>query len=445
MGVGLFGDVMSKVEMTATVNYQFLMDCHVDPVIDTIVLEGSTRSTKTFSIMQYLVLEWAIKKEGSVVRVFRYDSTTHNATTIATFKDVMNQLCLWQYGSWNGQEKIFRFDNGSIIAFSATSDKQKLHGLEQDVAYYNEAMEIHEDSHAQIAYRTKILTIMDFNPSFNQHWIFSQLVDADRPNVAYKHSTYKDNPFLYPKQIDEIEKYEPTPENKKRGTADAYKWAVYGLGQRGKVEGAIFKLFEVTDFFPEPEMCQRHGYGLDFGFTMDPTGLIECALYQDKLYLREVCYETGLITTPNISRPNEPSIQAVLEDNEISKDSKIYADCANPQQIADLNFSGYNVVACTKGKDSIINGIDLIRQTKMMIYRASHNLRVELERYRWKQDRSGNWKREPVDEYNHLIDGIRYWANGELYIAKLEKGGGFKPKQAITSSRAPRTAGRQFR
>jgi len=443
MGVGLLGDVMAKIEVEVTINYKFLMDCHHNHLINTVVLEGSTRSTKTYSIEQYLIIEWCIKKAGSVVRCFRYDSTTHNATTIADFKEVMRTLGLWGQGSWNGQEKIFRFHNGSIFAFSATSDKQKLHGLKQDVAWYNEAMEIHEDSHSQISYRTTQLTIMDFNPSFNQHWIFSQLVDADRPNVAYQHSTYKDNPFLTPKQIDEIEKYEPTPENKKRGTADNYKWAVYGLGKRGQVEGAIFKLFEVTEFFPEPHMCQRHGYGLDFGFTMDPTGLIECALYQDKLYLKELCYETGLITTPNISRPNEPSIQGVFEELNISKDSKIYADCANPQQIADLNFSGYNVIACTKGKDSIINGIDLMRQTKMMIYRGSHNLRVEMERYRWKQDRSGVWKREPVDEFNHLIDGARYWSNGELNIAKLERVGGLKPKQAISSSRAPR--GRRFR
>ncbi len=436
---------MSEVAITVTTNYEFLMECHNNEAIDTVVLEGSTRSTKTYSIIQYLIIEWCMQREGSTVRCFRYDSTTHNATTIADFKEVMATLGFWGMGSWNGQEKIFRFDNGSIFAFSATSDKQKLHGLKQDVAWYNESMEIPEESHSQISYRTRLLNIMDFNPSFSQHWIFSQLVDADRPNVAYKHSTYQDNPFLTPKQIDEIEKYEPTPENKKRGTADQYKWDVYGLGKRGQVEGAIFKLHGVTDFFPDPEHCQRYGIGLDFGFSLDPTGIVECALFQDQLYLRELCYETGLITTPNLSRPNEPSIEGALNDLNISKDTKIYADCAMPQQIADLQYSGFNVIACTKGKDSIINGLNLMRERKIFIHKASHNLRVEFERYKWKQDTRGVWKNEPIDDYNHLIDGARYWCMAELQMAKYAKKGGTTPRMAIsTTSRPPKSRTRKY-
>lgn len=413
------------------------MECHKKPEINTIVMEGSTRSTKTYSIVQYLILEWCIKKAGSIVRCFRFDSTTHNATTITDFKEIMNSFGLWGQGSWNGQEKIFRFNNGSIFAFSATSDKQKLHGLKQDVAWYNEAVEIPEESHSQISYRTKHLTLMDFNPSFSQHWIFSQLVDADLEHVAYKHSTYKDNPFLTPKQIDEIEKYKPTDENKRRGTANEYMWSVYGCGERGHVEGAVFKLYEVSDFFPDPELCQRHGYGLDFGFSQDPVGLIECAIFQDNLYLRELCYEKGLITTPNVSRPNEPSIEGVMKELGIDKNSKIYADCANPQQIADLCYSGFNVIACTKGKDSIVNGINLMRERKIFLHKASHNLRVEFERYRWARNTLGVWLTKPVDEYNHLIDGARYWCMAELQMEKYAKGGSNRPQMAITKTTHP--------
>lgn len=441
---------MAKIKMTATVNYKFLMDCQNDPVIDTVVLEGSTRSSKTYSIIQYLIIEWCIKKEGSAVRCFRYDSTTHNTTTIADFKEIMRDLGLWESGSWNGQEKIFRFLNGSVFAFSATSDKQKLHGLKQDVAYYNEVMEIPEESHTQISYRTTELTIMDFNPSFSRHWVFQQLIDTDLPNVAYKHSTYKDNPFLTPKQIDEIEKYEPTPENKKRGTADDYKWSVWGLGKRGKIEGAVFKLYEVVDFFPDPEHCQRYGIGMDFGYTTDPTGIVECALFQDGLYLRELCYETGLLTTPNHTRPDEPSIEGRLNDLGIGKDVKIYADCAEAKSIADLNLSGFNVVPSDKSKGtskfgSIIDGINIMKKYKIYIHKASHNLLVEFENYKWAKNTLGVDLGKPIDEYNHLIDGARYWARTELQMHEYAKKGHGRSYLGKVSGRQPRSRGRQFR
>jgi phage terminase large subunit len=428
---------MGKVDVHGTVNLEFLLECHDNPVIDTVIFEGSTRSTKTYSIIQYLIIKWCVEQPGSVVRVFRYDSTTHNSTTIADFKEIMRTLDLWDEGSWNGQEKVFRWSNGSIFAFSATSDPQKLHGLKQHVAFFNEAMEIQEDAYTQTSYRTTHLTIFDFNPSYNKHWLFEQFIDVVLPNVAYKHSTYKDNPFLTPKQIGEIEKYEPTPENKKRGTADAYKWSVWGLGERGRVEGAIFKLFDVVDFFPDPRNCQRYGLGLDFGFSLDPTAIVECALFQDGLYLRELCYETGLITTENTTRPGEPSIEGVLNELSIDKEVKIYADCACPQQIQDLRFSGFNVVPCVKGPGSVLQGLDLMRQRKIYIHKASHNLRMEMEHYTWKRGiRDGEWKRDPIDKWNHLIDGARYWSMAELQMQKFQQpSGGRAPRSNTILSR----------
>ena len=447
MGVGLFGDVMAKIEVTN--NYKFLLDCHKDPEKDFIVLEGSTRSSKTYSIIQYLIIEWCLGKEGSVVRCFRYDSTDHNDTTIADFKEIMHSLDIWETaGSWNGTSKVYSWKNGSIFAFSATSDVGKLHGKKQDVAYLNEVMQIQEDAYTQISYRTNILTICDFNPSFSRHWIFSQFIDSDLPFVAYKHSTYRDNPFLTPKQIGEIEKYKPSPENRRRGTEDAYKWAVWGEGKRGKIEGAVFKLYEVTDFFPNPRHCQRYGLGLDFGYTTDPTGIIECALFQDGLYLRELCYETGLLTTPNHTRPDEPSIEGRLKELGIGNDVKIYADCAEAKSIADLNLSGFNVIPSDKSKGnskfgSIIDGINVMKKYKIYLYKGSHNLQVEFEQYKWATNTLGVDLGKPIDNYNHLIDGARYFCRTELQSYEYAKSNSSNSRQAISSSRAPR--GRRFR
>lgn len=428
---------MAEVEIEVTSNFEFLDN--LPDGKDTAVLEGSTRSTKTYSIEQFCIIRWCIEKPGVTVRCFRHDSTTHNKTTIKDFKEIMMIMDLWDEGSWNGTEKEFKFNNGSLFAFAATSDQQKLHGLKQDVAWLNEVMEIDSDAYAQIAFRTTQLTIMDFNPSFNHHWVFSEIIPAD--NCAYKHSTYKDNPFLTEKQVAEIEKYEPTEFNIRRGTADAWKWDVYGLGKRGKIEGAVFNLFEVTDYFPDKTMCQRWGMGMDFGFSLDPTTLIECALWQDALYIREWIYETGLITTQNVTRPGEPSIEGHLKELQISKDVKIYADCAAPQQIADLQISGFNVIPCVKGAGSILQGIDLMKQRKIFIHRKSSNLQLEFEHYRWKKRASdGDFKREPEDKWNHAIDAVRYWSMAELQQDKwVNAHGGKKIKvKSRIRSRATR-------
>ena len=402
----------------ATTNYRFLDE--LKESTNVAVLEGSTRSSKTISIFQYLI-QWCLEDPGVVVRCFRHDGTTHEKTTIPDFKWVMGeeQFDVWDEGKFNKVDKTFTFHNGSVFAFSSTSDKQKLHGCKQDIAWLNEAMEVHEDAWAQIAFRTTELTIMDYNPSFNHHWIFNSILT--RPDVEYKHSTFRDNPFLSKTQIREIEKYNPhVPENVKNGTADAYLWDVYGLGKRGQVEGAVFDLFEVTDFFPEKMYCQRHGFGMDFGFSQDPSTLIECALFQDNLYVREIIYEHGLLITPNISRPELPSIEGSMKAEGVDKNVKIYADCAAPGAITDLQASHYNVIPCVKGPGSILNGISLMKSRKIFVLRSSQNIQLELEHYKWKQKQDGTWLREPIDKHNHAIDAIRYWAMAELQQARAE-------------------------
>lgn len=439
---------MANIDVVVTENFEFLEKLPPDKFIA--ILEGSTRSTKTYSIEQWLIIQKCLKEPGTIVRCFRFDSVTHNKTTIKDFKEIMMIIGAWEDGSWNGTDKEFKFDNGSLFAFEGTSNEQKLHGCKQDIAWLNEVMEIPADAYAQIAFRTSKLIIMDFNPSFNHHWVFSEIMHPDNKDWAYQHSTYKMNEFLSPQQIAAIEKYEPTPENKKRGTADPWKWDVYGLGKRGKIEGAIFNFFAVTDFFPKRSVCQRWGMGLDFGFSLDPTALVECALFQDCLYLREWLYEPGLITTPNAARPNEPSIESHLRELGIDEDVNIYADCAAAESIADLQLSGFNIIKCNKSsagtkEGSILHGIDLLKQRKIFLYRGSQNLQLEFEHYRWKKGVSGEFTRKPIDKDNHLCDAARYWAMAELQQQKYQTAQKQKNIKVTTtrSLRGQRSRGRR--
>jgi len=417
-------------ELNVTVNFDFLQSLPEDA--DIAVMEGSTRSSKTVSICQFLIL-YLNNNPGKVVRCFRADSITHNKTTINDLKLAMRiqgealgvdsdgSSNYWmKAGKWNKIEKTYTFLNGSSFCFEGTRDPQKLQGCRQDIAWLNEVMEINEDAYAQIAYRTTELTIMDYNPSLSHHWVFNQILTQEK-GVYFFRSTYQDNPFLSDKQVREIEKYNPDdPINIKQGTADQFKWDVYGLGKRGRVQGAIFKLWQTTNEWPERMYCQKHGYGLDFGYSNDPTAVVECALFQGNLYLRELLYEQELLITKNISDPSRACIESRLEELGISKDAKIVADCANPSAISDLQTSGFNVHPCTKGPDSIMAGIDLMKGRRIYIHKNSMNLQMEFEQYKFKQKMDGSWINEPIDDFNHLIDGARYWAMDELELARAE-------------------------
>lgn len=419
-------------EVIGTKNLKFLLD--LPEGIRHVIMEGSTRSGKTVGAFQFLDLE-CIEVPNKTIRVFRNDGATHKDTTVPTFEFTMgpNMFNLWDLaGLYNKSNRIYKFKNGSQISFDSANEPQKLQGKESDIAFLNEAMEITYEAYTQIAYRCKDLILIDFNPSLNQHWVFSKILakckypaevgqswyDLDA-GVAYIHSTYKDNPCLTEAQVNSIESFNPNnPENVRNGTADEWQWSVYGEGQRGKVEGTIYKTYQVTEEWPERYLCQKWGYGLDFGFSADPMALAECRLYNNKLYVKEECYETDLLVTKNISKPQLKSLQHILEQKEVSKSAEIVADCARPDSIKDLEVTGYNVIPCEKGKDSILAGINILRGFQIMVHVDSNNLLMELEQYRWKRKQDGSWLQEPEDKNNHLLDGIRYWAQRNLFSAK---------------------------
>ena len=378
-----------------------------------VCLEGSTRSTKTWSILQYLT-DRAMREK---VRVFagRHDGTTCDTTIISDWHEVLATHWpeLWDSLEWNKQRKRAVFpDTGSIWEFGGTSDHQKLHGRKQDILWLNEVMEIDYEAWKQLNQRTGLLVIMDWNPSLTQHWVFDRIMKGDQ--YTYHHSTYEDNAFLEDRVIAAIEAYEPTPANIAAGTADEWHWRVYGLGKRAGKQGRVFKLWETTDHWPAKNLCQRWGYGMDFGYSQDPSTLIECALYRDELYLRQRMYEKELIPGINISQPKEPSIQGRLGELEILDTAPIVADSAEPASIQTLRLGGYNMMASRKGKGSVVEGINLMKQFRVKVHIASQDLQRELENYTWGRKQDGTWLSEPIDDWNHGIDAARYWAMANL-------------------------------
>ena len=414
------------MEIDVTKNFDFLQenwDSH-----DIFVMEGSTRSGKTIAIVQWLVLQ-AINNPGITIRGYRHDSTTHDKGAVHDMDFVLGpgMMDLGNHYKKNATLKTYTFFNDSTISFSATSDVQKLHGPGADITWLNEVMEISHAAYKQIAFRTRGKIIMDFNPSYNRHWVFDSITSRSE-GVAKNRSTYKDNKFLSKQQIFEIESTDPSnPDNVRARTADAWYWSVYGLGKRGVIKGAVFDNWEVHDpeihgEWPTRSVSERHGFGLDFGFQVSRSAITENMVHNRALYVRERLYKVNYLTLKNITQPGLPSIQGHLEEMEeaktLLKNDLIVADSAAPQDISSLMNYGYNIIPVSKSKgndkSSKLNGINIMKKFKIIIHPDSQNLQLEFEHYKWREqnykDGETQLLPEPIKKDDDLIDTVRYWS-----------------------------------
>lgn len=376
-----------------------------------IALHGSSSSGKTYSALQWLVVELQ-KNPGKVLRCFRYDRATCRDSCIADLENILtDQFKIWDPAKWSKSEYIYTLPGGSKIIFTGAQDPAKLKGPRQDYALINEAMEVCKESYDQITARTRVFTIIDFNPALLESWCYN--VEKD-PDWAYYRSTFRENCGLPEASRKKILSWEPTAKNKANGTADSYMWDVYGNGKIGVREGAIYKNWVETDMWPNRNACERYGFGMDFGFT-DPTSLIECALFQGELYLREWINEKDLCIQEH---PNDPTLKTVegrMIELGVPKDVRIYCDNARPEAIAALRASGYQALPCRKGKGSVLDGINRVKSYPIRIYGSSQNLKICFAQYSWKKQTVHNTFTDvPEHHFSHAPDAVRYWAEGEL-------------------------------
>ena len=376
-----------------------------------LALEGSTRSTKTVSGIQFFIQLCLIFKID--VNIFRKKATWLKKTIIKDFLEFRDKdFKMFNLGnSWNKTDRTQYFPTtGATISFIGLDDPQRAHGAKQDYAWFNEANEFTWKDFVQVRNRTARLILLDWNPSMSIHWIFDKVLTAK--NCHYIHSTYKDNKWLEQAIIDDIESSEPTPENIARGTADARHWKVYGLGERCPLQGVIFESVEYIndEDFPALEDCEIIGYGMDFGFT-NPTAIIKCALSKEGLYLHEELYESFLTTLYNYAKPEQRSLQVEMERAGIRNDWEICADPNRPEIITDIQNLGYWINGFNKQlfKDSINYGIQLMNKHTIYITNSSINLKREQENYKWAEDKDGNQLEVPVKKYDHAWDAARYW------------------------------------
>jgi len=296
-----------------------------------------------------------------------------------------------------GLKEVQSFDLfGNRIYFIGADQPSKFHGAGCDYFWINEALDVQQAIFDQLEMRCRQFWWMDYNPKTSDHWVYNLEKRAD---VSFCHTTILDNPHVSKWEKKKIQGYEPTQENIEAGTADDYMWQVYGLGLRASPQGLIFPNVNWIEQFPDD--VDRVWYGLDFGYTVDPTALVKIAVNGNNLYLEEKLY------TPI---DNAALLTDVL--HPIVMDSLIWADSADPLMTKDLQRAGLKCYPVKKFSGSIQHGIDVMKRYRLNIVR-SVNFKREADNYKWREI-NGIPLNEPVDQFNHLWDASRYGAQMEL-------------------------------
>lgn len=348
-------------------------------------VQGGTSAGKTYNIIP-IEIDYAIKNpftESSIVA----ESVPHlKRGALKDFKKIMNQTGRWNPDHWHDTDKKYTFANGSYIEFFGADDGAKLRGARRDRLYMNEANKMSFETYTMLASRTHGQITLDWNPT-NKFWFHDELLgDKD---VDFIILTYKDNEACPERAKEFILK---AKEKAKTSTFWENWFTVYGLGQVGSLEGAVFGNWSYGEF----DESLTSVFGQDYGFSVDPSTLVECAISKEdkKIYIRQHFYKTKL-TTSEIYALNTKYAGKKL----------IVGDSAEPRLISEIRAKGCNLVAVKKPKDSIITGIAMMQDYELIIQEAgSSELTRELRNYVWNDKR----KSKPIDAFNHLIDAIRY-------------------------------------
>lgn len=374
--------------------FEEFWDAFLSKIYNVFVLEGGSRSSKTHSIIQFWIL-WAYTNMGKGdkrVIVARLKSTWLKATVVKDFIDVLKFYGLYDENDYNKSERIYKlFD--TEFWFVGLDDPQRIHGLQSDAFWINEAIEAHKDDYDQLMQRCKGFAVLDYNPSEEEHWIYDALLKRKR--TWYNHSTMLKNPLIPKNAKEQILSYEPTEENYAAGTADKRKWEIYGLGKRAKLEGLVFENYELIDEIPA--RVKRRVRGLDLGYSNDVTAAVDIGIDipNNAIYIDELCYNTKMLTGDIIK---------VLRD----LTSKVWCDNADPRLIDEVYNAGIDIEATEKGPGSIKAGLDKMKGMRICITMRSFNIIKEFKNYTYKQDKNGKFLNEPIDLFNHAIDAIRY-------------------------------------
>ena len=344
------------------------------------IFQGSSRASKTYNILIFFIYK-LLNEENKTLSIVRKTLPALKGSVLRDLKEILIKFDIYNPNDWHSVDGYYKMGS-NLIEWISCDDETKLRGRKRDYLFINEATEVSYDEYIQLMLRTSDLTVMDLNPSLWKSWIYDL---EGEPDVNYNITTYKDNPFLPDTQVQEIEKLRDRDPN---------LWRIFGLGLKGMATKMVFTHQQIYDELPKD--AKLLGYGIDWGYS-DPSTLVAVYKNKDGIYVEEKLYLKN-ITIPDFIYK--------IKDLGLNLNDDFIADSANPQAIEELKRNHINCKPVKK--NSILHGIDLLKRNNFYVNTNSKNLLNELQSYVWKVVKNGNNLDEPVDNNNHIIDGIRY-------------------------------------
>jgi phage terminase large subunit len=345
-----------------------------------VINEGSSRSSKTYSLCQFLFLK-LLEEKNIVITVARKTLPALKATAYKDFLDIVNKNGVYSPDNHNKSDLTYKIGTNEI-EFISVDNYNKVKGRKRDYLFCNEMNELSKDDFVQLSIRTTKQIFGDYNPSHNEyHWIETDIKTRD--DVEIIKSTYKDNPFNGEETIREIERLKE---------ADPNLWRIYGLGLMGLASSRIYNHFELIDEMPENG---ETFYGLDFGYN-HPTALVEIKELDDAFYINELVYSSGLTNNDLIAKMSQLGV---------NKNKFMFCDSAEPQRIEEIRRAGYNAYSSDK---DVKKGIDTVKSKKVFITKRSVDTIKESRGYSWKTTADGKILDEPVRINDDSMSACRY-------------------------------------
>lgn len=367
-----------------------------------VINRGGTRSSKTYSLAQLFIVE-LLTGESKILSIVRKSFPALRATAMRDVIEILHKNGFYSLVQHHRTEHIIKYGS-NILEFFSLDDEQKVRGRKRTHLWLNEANECNFDEWQQLIFRTADRAYLDFNPDDVNCWINTELEQTrahQKGDVDVVVSSYCDNTFLDKGTVQEIEYLQES---------DPEYWKIFGLGEYGRISGLVFEGFTVVPAIPQG--AKRIAYGLDFGFTNDPTAMVGVYLADGKLFVEELLYEKG---------KTNADIAAHLHLLSLQNFDLLVADSAEPKSIEELYRAGFNVKPAKKGADSINLSIDILRRYPLCVVSSSINLLKELRSYKWQTDKNGISINKPVDYNNHAIDALRYVALNCLQTPRAGK------------------------
>ena len=347
-----------------------------------IINRGGTSSSKTYSILQLLIFIAALADKPTLISVVSESLPHLKRGCIRDFRKILGPD--FKKALWNKTDFVYTFGKGAIEFFPA-DEASKLRGGRRDILFINECNNVSKEAFDELDVRTRQCTFLDYNP-VGEFWAMEL---EGLPDTAYIHSTYLDAKTVLPRAV--VGRIESRRER------DPGWWRIYGLGEVGNIEGLVHPVFQTVDALPENGTQM---FGLDFGYTNDPTALVKCVIRGDELYADELLYENGL---------NNRQIAHKLAECGVRKGyDEIFADAAEPKSIDEIKLHGWNIKPAPKGPDSVRQGIDKVNQYRQFWTKRSLNAIKEMRNYRYIADKNGTITNKPTDCWNHALDARRY-------------------------------------